>query len=428
MSTNTDEQIKQEAIRIIGQGTYGCILYPGFDCNGVPNENMKYLSKIQLNNENTTKENEIGKIIMSIPNYQLYYAPVISSCDINISEMVDNENVKECDIVKKYRDSQIDGSLSSNANDTYSMNKIFYVGNEDVKKYMNRVIVEETETSIMYKIRLIIDMHIIILYELMQIAEKNIIHFDLKSNNIMMNSITGLPVVIDFGMSYLIESLKTQEGIDENIIRFESHDYWCFDILLMSEIKKLYKNNPDVDWKSEVLTPTRKEEIVAQFVSDGATNKNGELEEPVFINLYSAQIQVQIKHGLLEYLNGNSINTWGDLYNVITSPNTMKTWDNYSVAVIVLLNLKTAGFNEAIGNENALWQKYIGILNNIMFAPPDKRQTAQQTKTEIEQLFTNISSVDYENMNRNHEIGEYQTQDVPPPPSDSSSNINAIAA
>jgi len=323
--TENETRIKQEAIRIIGQGTYGCILYPGFDCNGVPNENMKYLSKIQLNNENTTKENEIGKIIMTIPNYQLYFAPVISSCGINISEMVDNENIKECDIVKKYKDSLNNGT-ASNTNETYSMNKIFYVGNEDVKKFMNRIITEDEDTSITYKMKLIIDLHIMILYELMQIAEKNIIHFDIKSNNIMVNSITGLPVVIDFGMSYLIESLQTAEGIDENIIRFESHDYWCFDILLMSEIKKLYKNAPEIDWKAEAMTPEKKEQIVNQFVSDGATNKNGELETPVFLELYPEhETQTQIKTGLLNYLNTNSINTWGDLYKLITSLDVMKT-------------------------------------------------------------------------------------------------------
>jgi serine/threonine protein kinase len=391
MSDENETRIKQEAIRIIGQGTYGCILYPGFDCNGVPNENMKYLSKIQLNNENTTKENEIGQIILSIPNYQLYFAPVISSCAINISEMVDNENIRECDIVKKYKDSLIDGS-STNSNETYSMNKIFYVGNEDVKKYMNRIIVEEGDTSITYKMKLIIDLHIMILYELMQIAEKNIIHFDIKSNNIMVNSITGLPVIIDFGMSYLLESLQTPEGIDENIIRFESHDYWCFDILLMSEIKKMYRNNPQLDWKAEVMTPEKKQQIVNQFVSDRTTNKNGEYEQPVFLDLYPAtEIQNEIKTGLLTYLNTNSINTWGDLYNQITSPDVMKTWDNYSVAVVFLMNIKNTGFNEKIG-ENALWKQYTNVLDKIMFAAPNNRQTAGQTKEELENLFTSMNT------------------------------------
>ena len=61
MSNQNEDLMKQEAIRIIGQGTYGCILYPGFDCNGIPNKNMKYLSKIQLNNENTIKEKYILK-------------------------------------------------------------------------------------------------------------------------------------------------------------------------------------------------------------------------------------------------------------------------------------------------------------------------------------------------------------------------------
>lgn len=388
-NTEHDTRIKQEAIRIIGQGTYGCILYPGFDCNGVPNKNMKYLSKIQLNNENTTKENEIGQIIMTIPNYQLYFAPVISSCGINISEMVDNENIRECDIVKKYKYSLMDGSASE-SNDTYSMNKIFYVGKEDVKKYMNRIIVEEETTSVMYKMKLIIELQIMILYELMQIAEKNIIHFDLKSNNIMVNHITGLPVIIDFGMSYLIESLQTQEGIEENIIRFESHDYWCFDILLMSEIKKMYKNNPNLDWKAEVLTQEQKEKIVNQYVSEGATNKYGELESPVFIELYSAETQAEIKSGLLAYLNTSSINTWGDLYNLIIAPDVMKTWDNYSIAVIFLLNIKTTGFSEKIG-KHALWQQYINTLNQIMFAPPNKRQTASQSKETLEGIFTNVN-------------------------------------
>jgi hypothetical protein len=186
--------------------------------------------------------------------------------------------------------------------------------------------------------------------------------------------------------------LQTPEGIDENIIRFESHDYWCFDILLMSEIKKLYRNNPEIDWKAEAMTPEKKEQIVNQYVSDGATNKNGELETPVFLDLYpAAETQTQIKTGLLSYLNTNSINTWGDLYKSITSPDVMKTWDNYSVAVVFLMNIKNTRFTEKIG-ENALWQQYINVLDQIMFAPPNTRQTAAQTKEALEKLFININA------------------------------------
>ena len=93
----------------------------------------------------------------------------------------------------------------------------------------------------------------------------------------------------------------------------------------------------------------------------------------------------------MNYLNTNSINTWGDLYKLITSPDVMKTWDNYSVAVVFLVNIKNTGFTEKIG-ENALWQQYLNILDQIAFAPPNTRQTASQTKEAMEGLFTSVNA------------------------------------
>ena len=66
--------------QFIGQGTYGCVYKPNIPClNTHPtnikdkNKNKKYISKLQINQVDSEKEFELGKIIMEkIKNVSRY--------------------------------------------------------------------------------------------------------------------------------------------------------------------------------------------------------------------------------------------------------------------------------------------------------------------------------------------------------------------
>ena len=73
--------------KILNQGGFGCIYFPGINCQGTISQNEKIVTKLQKNNETAQNEIEIGKTIITIKNYISYFTPVIKDCPINLSEI-----------------------------------------------------------------------------------------------------------------------------------------------------------------------------------------------------------------------------------------------------------------------------------------------------------------------------------------------------
>ena len=63
-------------IKLISQGTYGCIFKKGLTCDGMVDE-TNTISKIQEKNETSENEITMGKKIMTIPNYQDHFDSLI---------------------------------------------------------------------------------------------------------------------------------------------------------------------------------------------------------------------------------------------------------------------------------------------------------------------------------------------------------------
>ena len=55
--------------KLLSQGGYGCVYYPGISCTGETSNDKKYISKLQANEIWTRREISIGKIVASINNY-----------------------------------------------------------------------------------------------------------------------------------------------------------------------------------------------------------------------------------------------------------------------------------------------------------------------------------------------------------------------
>ena len=88
---------------LISQGAYGCVYIPEYTCKGEIGS-KEYVTKIQKNDSNSIKETEIGKKIIEIEHYDLYFSPVIQSCLLSLMKLIDHKNIDlnqiaECDII-----------------------------------------------------------------------------------------------------------------------------------------------------------------------------------------------------------------------------------------------------------------------------------------------------------------------------------------
>jgi len=140
---------------MLNYGSYGCVYYPGTDCNG--NIDKTHVSKI-VNTQYSSREIKMSEEIKKIPNYQSYFVPVEESCPIQSTK------VKKCKAL------------------TYETT--FTVLTMPFLKQVVTPFDESMFNELTYAVELLI--------------EHNLVHFDIKSENIVT---TPKPYLIDFGIS-----------------------------------------------------------------------------------------------------------------------------------------------------------------------------------------------------------------------------------
>ena len=86
--------------KLLSEGGYGCVFYPQIPCNKKDKISEKHASKIQVYDKSAKKEINIGKKIQTIPGFKNHFAPVLSHCFVNVSQ-IDNEDKNKCSILQK---------------------------------------------------------------------------------------------------------------------------------------------------------------------------------------------------------------------------------------------------------------------------------------------------------------------------------------
>ena len=151
---------------LIDQGGFGCIFYPGYNCSNVRSNNKKYVSKLQLNDFNAKNEIYIGTLIKEISNYKLYFLPVIKSCSISLASltpsMIDKCNIIDRDI------------------DTYLLLQLPYIKNISFKELFS-----DKDRTTRHLFLTFIETYKYISISIDILLQNNIVHFDIKDQNIL---------------------------------------------------------------------------------------------------------------------------------------------------------------------------------------------------------------------------------------------------
>ena len=173
-----------EKVKLLSQGGFGCVYYPGFDCDGKADGDKKYVTKLQLNDVSSDNELFISEKIKKIDNYQNFFAPIESVCDIDL-RIINNDILEKCEVVKGKGDYN-----------KYTLMKIAYINQ---KNYFNAIRRDSIKNT--YVIVEIFNSFNYLLTSLNLLIQNNIVHFDLKEENIIYNQYSYNPIIIDFGIS-----------------------------------------------------------------------------------------------------------------------------------------------------------------------------------------------------------------------------------
>ena len=363
--------------KFLNEGGYGCIYYPGITCDGKPQLTKKVVSKLQRNNESAVNEIQIGEKIKKIPNYQLYFLPVVASCPVNLST-IDSKlltacsNITERDIQENTRRDDKDKGKDKDRpreNEGYILMEIPYVLNKSFY-----TILIDMYASKKHVIIGIIENYTYLLEALDTLLNANIVHFDIKSDNILYNQQTHLPLILDFGLSIYIPDLKA----DTMTIYFYNYtpDYyvWPLEVHVINFL--LYETE---EGGEEGLGEADVKKIAAAYVqhNKGLNNFSTQFHEE-----YLAACETQLS----TYVGKNKKKTIDKLLSFYSS------WDNYSLSILYLKTLSLMfphGFHK-----NSLILYFSQMLLFNIHPNPTKRYTLAETKQRFKDIFFLEENVD----------------------------------
>lgn len=341
---------KEDEIELLGQGSYGCVYKPGILCNG-KTATKKYITKVQEKDISTQNEIEIGKKIMKIPNYSRYFSPILETCPLNLSH-IDDKEMDKCLIYEK--------------GTQFITNKMKYVGENTLHSGINKLI------NVYPKLftRLVINSSMDLYKQFNILNENNIIHMDVKQDNIVLSDSTNKPVIIDFGLSFDIMKYTTND-----VFFVYGYDYspWCIDIIMMTYLVNK-KGSEMTNWKE---TRVRSEDV-KRVMSDFGNNN------PIMQPMREKSDHLQkYKKECIEYFSQYVGKRSELLYKELLK--NVKTWDIYAVNVMYYRIIHYYKL------ENEM-REYINVLEEQIYIHPTKREDGKGMRSLIKEAY-NITSL-----------------------------------
>lgn len=337
--------------KLIDQGGFGCVFYPGIECDGTISKNPKYISKLHKKEYQVVNEYNVGKMVSQIPLYEYYFAPIVSMCNIDIAK-IDKRERDMCRVVSREKN-----------NSKFVIMKMPYIKNVSLIKYITNPNIDKREivTYILYLYKFLLN-------SLKMLNMHGIVHFDFKKQNFLIDVKTKNPIIIDFGLSIPLKDLGPETYIKYFYMYNASYYIWCIDIHIINYV--IHVNS--------TLTYDALVTIVDTSIS---YNKGLLIFSQGFISRYRELAINTYK----KYANMPAENIVTDLVK------NCNTWDNYSLSISFLStihSISSEGFTD-----NSLIKNFSELLLLNIHPNVAKRLSFDDTKKVYKKIFKLESSV-----------------------------------
>lgn len=284
----------------LAEGGYGCVFHPEINCRGLETANMQYVSKIQQKDFSAENEIKIGEIIKqgvkNMPGNPLInnFAPVLSSCPINMSQLK-VPDIGECKVLHRVDQSNL------------ILLKIRFIDSVDFDSY----VIDNKNTSAILLTLISAFNHLLKSIKILQ--KVKVVQFDLKGQNIVFDTKKLQPIIIDFGLSLPMESITNDNLLNYFYIYAPEYYVWPLEVHYLNLILHISEE------------PTRDEikDLVQSYVKANAA-----------LDGFSASFKKDFENSCEEQLLYYNTLTLTERKNLILR--FWNTWDNYSLSVIYL--------------------------------------------------------------------------------------------
>lgn len=365
-----NENENEKELRIIGQGTYGCVFSPNISCSTpYTPKSTKFLSKIQKINATSTNEIEIGEIVKTIKNFSAHFAPIINSCPVKLGKM-NREEFTSCKMIVNEKKKQTIKSAN------LVSNKMLNVGSKTFGDKLYELSVTENKGKYIKKL---CESHIYLLDSIIKLYNVGVIHMDIKDNNIMYDD---TPIFIDFGLSSNINHIKDLSKRFGIAVPFYAP--WCIEILMLSFISKHVINK-----KINVDTGLEKVDDFKQYFRQ-YVQKNKILHSNLFTQ-EERSIYIEKHMGWIDTFKGK---TWKTLWMQLASA--YKSWDAYGLSMMYLNEMSHSSVIYI--NEDGFLKQYVGTLKSHLTEIPSERKNAEELITILTNIFKNVNKAKYKSI------------------------------
>lgn len=340
----------------MSQGGFGCVYYPGIACSGERDPRKTIVTKLQKSDFNASNEVYIGRLIKKIPDYKLFYLPVIESCPVNIRN-IDRELITECQVVAKSKD--VPFVLMSIP---YVSNRGFFDVVTD-KSLGRKQVISTLARTYSY-----------LLTAIENLVKIGVVQFDLKGDNILYNLITKDPQIIDFGISLPMSKISPENWSKYFYAYAPEYYVWPLEVHLINFLLHISSPLSAEDIPSIVEPYIKKNMALSLFSRD-------------FKDRYSKLCEVCLK----EYIGKAKEKAIPELFSHYA------TWDNYSLSVLYLKALARM-FPQGV-NRNKVIVRFTQML--VLNISPDtsSRLPLVETRKQFEEVFFEGGDVvDYEDL------------------------------
>jgi serine/threonine protein kinase len=336
---------------LVNQGAYGCLYYPGLRCNGNTMDDLRYATKLVVQDEVAANEVAVGNAIKDIVNYRVNFVPVIDTCTVNLGKVRRNNPhaLDKCDVTNEVNPSKT----------KFTLMKMPYIDSLYFYDYIGRM--GDNKKKI---ISCIFDTYQYLVESIERLTEHGVVHHDLKLQNILMNLKTDTPIIIDFGLSIIVAKAPNPEFWKLNFYKY-SPDYSVWP--LETHVINFLQNET-----AAALTRADVETICEAFV-----NANDAL------SIFSKGFRARYLKACIEY-HSRWVGAERDAARAGLVAG-WRTWDNYSLSIAYLQIL---GYISSNGfTDNHLIVTYVQLLLTNVHPDPARRTSVDDTKRTFTDLF-----------------------------------------
>jgi hypothetical protein len=386
--------------KVINQGGFGCIFYPSLPCKKEQTnveQAKEYVSKLVERNFSSKNEIDVGEIVKKIPFYSLYYVPILENCPANLSK-VGSKEIKKCNIIDK-----------EEAHVKYILLKMKYLKNVKFTEYLL------TNKSKKHILNIIFDTYSYFLFSLEQLMNYEVVHFDFKWDNAVIDLKTELPVILDFGISIpirkLLERDRALSGGDENASGENKNKndnkedkYELFRNYFYTYFPRYSLWPPEVHAMCYVLhehsriTTESLQQLVDEYVD---SNVAFTIFSPEFLEKYKKLCFETMEHLIdkpRKYVIHECLKYWS-------------TWDNYALSISyfqIIQFISSSGFTS-----NTFLLSFSKILLGNVHPDPSRRSNYTTTRYEYKSIFYQETSIrDFELLVDNFDFERFRSESV----------------